>query len=73
MRNEANEERKALIKLFFRPQLFKMWIMLSTGQITIHWIAQLVPIILIRWIGIYPVNSAIERLNPGQEGGKGYP
>ena len=29
----------------------------------IHWIAQLVSLILIRWIVIYPVDSAIQRLN----------
>ena len=29
----------------------------------IHWMAQLVSLILIRWIVIYPVNSAIQRLN----------
>ena len=29
----------------------------------IHWMAQLVSIILIRWIVIYPVDSAIQRLN----------
>ena len=30
------------------PQLFKRWTTLPTGQITIHWIAQLVSQILIR-------------------------
>ena len=29
----------------------------------IHWIAQLVSLILIRWIVIYPVDSTIQRLN----------
>ena len=34
----------------------------------IHWIVQLAPVIRIRWIVIYPVDSAIQRLNnPGQE------
>ena len=34
---------------------------------TIHWTTQLVPVILIRWIVIYPVDSAIQRFNsPGQ-------
>ena len=28
-----------------------------------HWIAQLVSLALIRWIVIYPVNSAIQLLN----------
>ena len=46
-----------------RPQLFKRWITLSTGQITIHWILQLVSLLLIQWIAIYPVDSAIHRLN----------
>ena len=40
-----------------RPQLFKK------VDITIHWIAQLVSRILIHWIVIYPVDSAIQRLN----------
>ena len=30
---------------------------------TIHWILQLVSLLLIQWIVIYPVNSAIHRLN----------
>ena len=46
-----------------RRQLFKRWITLSTGQITIHWILQLVLLLLIQWIAIYPVDSAIHRLN----------
>ena len=29
----------------------------------IHWIAQLVSVTLNRWIVIYPVDSAIQRLN----------
>ena len=44
-------------------QLFKRWIALSTGQITIHWITQLVLQVFIRWTVIYPVNNAIHRLN----------
>ena len=44
-------------------QLFKRWIGLSTGKITIHWITQLVLLVFIRWIVIYPVDSAIHRLN----------
>ena len=28
-----------------------------------HWIAQLVSLALIRWIVVYPVNSAIQLLN----------
>jgi len=38
-------------------QLIKMWIALSTGKITIQWILQLVFVILIHWIAIYPVDS----------------
>ena len=58
---------KSWMALSSRAQLFKRWITLSTGQVTIHWIAQLVPVVLIRWIVIYPVDSAIQRLsNPGQ-------
>ena len=65
------------------PQLFKSWIALSSGYITIqwisiketncavqwleiisiHWTAQLVSLILTHWIVIYPVDSAIQRLN----------
>ena len=41
------------------PQLYKRWIVLSTGQISIQWIKQLVSLILIRWIVIYPVDNAI--------------
>ena len=52
-----------VVFLFTWPQMFKRWITLSIGQITIHWIMQLIPIILIRWIVIYPVDSAIQRLN----------
>ena len=46
-----------------RPKLFKSWTALSTGKISIHWITQLVSLILIYWIVIYPVDSAIQRLN----------
>ena len=45
------------------PQLFKRWITLSSGYITILWIVYLVSLILIRWIVIYPVDSAIQLLN----------
>ena len=44
-------------------QLFKRWIGLSTGIITIHWITQLVLLVFIHWIVIYPVDSPIHRLN----------
>ena len=36
---------------------------LSTGYISIQQIAQLVFLILIRWIVIYPVDKAIQRFN----------
>ena len=44
-------------------RLFKRWIALSTGQITIKWITLLVLVLVIRWIEIYPVDSAIHLLN----------
>ena len=48
------------------PRLLKRWIALSDGQISIHWITQLVFQILIRWIVIYPVYSTIQLMNnPG--------
>ena len=40
-----------------RPQLFKRWINLY------RWIVQSVFLIVIRWIVIYPTDSAIQRLN----------
>ena len=43
-------------------QLFERWIALSIGQISIQWIAQLVFLILIRWIVIYLVDSTISSL-----------
>ena len=46
-----------------RAPFFKRWIALSTGYKSIQWITQLVSLILIRWIVIYPVDSAIQRLN----------
>ena len=46
------------------PRLFKRWIAPSTGLKSIQWKVQLVSLILIHWIVIYPVdNSAIQRLN----------
>ena len=48
------------------PRLFKRWMAPSTGLKSIQWISQLVSLILIHWIVIYPVDSAIQRLNvPG--------
>ena len=43
--------------------MYEMWIMLSTGSISMQWIAQLVSLILTHWIVIYPVDSAIQLLN----------
>ena len=51
------------------PRLFKQWIMLSTGKITIQWIAWFVLSKFIRWISISPapvvqkVDNAIHRIN----------
>ena len=44
-------------------QLFERLIVLSTGQISIQRIMQLVSLILIHRIGIYPWDSALQRLN----------
>ena len=53
---------------YTRPRLFKRWIALSTGSITIQRISITQINYAIRWIVIYPVDSAIQRLNnPGQE------
>ena len=50
----------------FNPKLFNRRKTLSIGQISIQWITQLVSLILIRWIVIYPLNSDFQRLkNPG--------
>ena len=46
-----------------RLQLFKSWIVLSTIQISIQRIMQLVPLKAIHWIEIYPVDSTIQLLN----------
>ena len=57
-----------ITKDFIKPKLFKRWMALFNGQMTIQWITQLVFIILIHWIAIYPVDSAIQLLNNrGQE------
>ena len=45
------------------PQLFKTWIALSTGYITIQWISIREINCAIQWIEIYPVDSAIHLLN----------
>ena len=53
---------------YTRPRLFKRWIALSTGSITIQRISITQINYAIRWIVIYLVDSAIQRLNnPGQE------
>ena len=54
---------QALSTPVFRPWLFKGWIELSSGLISVQWIMQLVSLILIRWIVIYLVDSPIRRLN----------
>ena len=41
----------------------KIRIMLSTGSISTQRIAQLVFLLLIRWVVIYPTDSGIQRLN----------
>ena len=46
-----------------RPRLFKRWMAPSTGLKSIQWKVQLVSLILIHWIVIYPVDSAIQLLN----------
>ena len=45
------------------PRLFKRWIALSTGSITIQRISIGEINYVIRWIVIYPVDSAIQLLN----------
>ena len=40
-----------------------MRITISTGSISIQGIVQLVFLLLIRWVAIYPTDSAIQRLN----------
>ena len=49
--------------LVYRPQLFKRWIALSTGYITIQWISIRETNCAIQWIVIYPVD--FEQLGPG--------
>ena len=45
------------------PVMFERWIALSTEKITIQWITQLVFVLLISLIAIYPVDSATQLLN----------
>ena len=54
---------KIRMKMDCRNWLFKSWIVLSTGKITIHGIAQLVSLILIRRIVIYLMDKSIHVLN----------
>ena len=42
------------------PQLFKSWIALSTGQITIQWINIRESNCAMQWIEIYPVNNNLD-------------
>ena len=59
--------RLPFMRLKTSSWLFKRWIALSTGQKSIQCITQLVSLILFRWIVIYPVDRAIQRLhNRGQ-------
>ena len=44
-------------------QLFKRWITLPSWPISIQWIEQSVFLILIHWIMIHPMDSAIQHLN----------
>ena len=63
---EANKTSTYLLLtkvLITWPRLFKRLIALSGGQISIQWIVQSVFLILICWIVIYPMDSAIQRLN----------
>ena len=45
------------------PRLFKGWITLSTGNISIQWISIDKTIHAIHWIVIYPVDSVIQPLD----------
>ena len=55
-------------RLRTRAQLLKGWIALSSEYISIQGIVQSVSLILVHWIVIYPMDSAIqcfEQLGPG--------
>ena len=54
---------KIRMKIVCKHWLFKRWMALSTGEITIDWIVQLVSLILIWRIAIYPMDTAIHFLN----------
>ena len=49
--------------VYIWPRLLKRWIALSTEKITIQRISITEINYVIRWIVIYPVDSAIRRLN----------
>ena len=63
-RQLANQsfEKSATLDNIYWPQLFKRWITLSTGEISVSWITQLL-VSLIHWVVIYLVNSTIQLLN----------
>ena len=46
-----------------RLQLSKQWIMLSTGQIFTQRLVQMVSLILIFWLVIYPLDSPVQLWN----------
>ena len=51
-----------ILLLITWPKLFKRQIALTTIQISIQWIAQLVSLIFIQWMVIYPMDSSIQLL-----------
>ena len=63
-RQLANQsfEKSATLDNIYWPQLFKRRITLSTGEISVSWITQLL-VSLIHWVVIYLVNSTIQLLN----------
>ena len=54
---------KIRMKIVCKHWLFKRWMALSTGEIAIDWIVQLVSLILIQRIVIYLMDTAIHVLN----------
>ena len=65
MADQAREPEESESPLYVSgwPRLFKRWIALSTGQITIQRISIRETNCAIHWIDFYPVDSAIQRLN----------
>ena len=51
-----------ILLLITWPKLFKRQIALTTTQISIQWIAQLVSLIFIQWMVIYLMDSSIQLL-----------